>query len=136
MDDDIALAKPQEERKKATSSFEPIVGSTCAGVGHLTTATTPEPVDDRLTQRERTDRLGICVRVARSRERLLDDGGRGVDGEPTDRSTMPSGCSFRTRRVGRDGVPGVVGEVADAHARPLSARPAAGAGRSAGDPCG
>ncbi len=94
MDDDIALAKPQEERKKGDELLRADRRQHVRGGEVTYSATTPEPVDDRLTQRERTDRLGICVRVARSRERLLDDGGRGVDGRTHGQIDDAVGCSF------------------------------------------
>ena len=41
--------------------------------------------------------------------------GVGSTGDPIERSTMPSGCARARAAYGRDRIPGIVGQIADAH---------------------
>ena len=119
-------------RRRAPSSRSSAARSRRRGVD---AAAARVPVDDRLAQRGDAGRLRVGVRIGRGGERVADRAaGVGSTGEPTERSTMPSGCARARSANGHERVPGEVGQRRAPCAR--SAAPAAAARRRAGGPCG
>ncbi len=116
MHDDVARAEAEQERQQRDELLRADRRQDVRGrqPGHA--AAPGVPVDDRLAESGRADRLRVGVGIRRRGERL----GRrpracGSTGEPIDRSTMPSGWALARCGVRCDGVPRVVGEVGDPH---------------------
>ena len=115
MHHDVALCQIEQQRQKSDELLRADRGEHVVRreSGHATTAVVP--VDDRLSQCGCADGLRVGVRVGRPRQRVGHDGRGGVHRRADRQIDDPAGVRTRTLRVWCDGIPGVVGEVSDAH---------------------
>ena len=91
-DDGVARPRPSRVGSVATSSLDPIVGSTCPGAERHRSGRPDEVVGDRRCAATRSRwSWGIRGRSRRGERRARSTAGVSSTGVPTDRSTMPSG---------------------------------------------